>query len=65
MKAEIYKLYPELEFANDTEATLAKLIEAAKEAWHEIDNAILYNLSITMPHRVQAVIDAGGWYTKY
>jgi transposase len=65
MKVEIYKLYPELEHADDTEDTLAHLIEAAKEAWHEIDSTILYNLSITMPHRVQAVIDANGWYTKY
>jgi transposase len=65
MKAEIYKLYPELEYADDTEDTLAKLIEAAKEAWQEIDSTVLYNLSITMPHRVQAVIAADGWYTKY
>ena len=65
MKAEIYKLYPDLEQADDTEETLYYLIEAAKEAWHEIDSTILYNLSVTMPHRVQAVIDADGWYTKY
>lgn len=65
MKREIYKLYPELEFADDTEETLEALIEAAKEAWHAIDQAVLDNLSITMPHRVQAVIRAGGWYTKY
>ena len=31
MKQEIYKLYPELEHAPDTEETLRKLIEAAKE----------------------------------
>ena len=65
MKAEIYKLYPELEQADDTEDTLTNLIEAAKEAWHTIDSTVLYNLSITMPHRVQAVMEAGGWYTKY
>jgi hypothetical protein len=28
----IYKLYPELEFANNTEETKERLIEAAKEA---------------------------------
>jgi transposase len=65
MKIEIYKLYPELEHADDTVETLEALIEAAKEAWHAIDQAVLYNLSITMPHRVQAVLEAGGWYTKY
>jgi transposase len=65
MKQEIYKLYPELEHANDTEETLDKLIAAAKEAWQAIDRRILYNLSITMPHRVAVVIAANGWYTKY
>jgi len=65
MKAEIYKLHPELEFVDDTEETLRALIEAAKEAWNSIEDRILYNLSVTMPHRVQAVINAKGWYTKY
>jgi hypothetical protein len=32
MKVEIYKLYPELEFANNTENTRQRLIDAAKEA---------------------------------
>ena len=65
MKAEIYKLHPELKFVDDTEETLRALIEAAKEAWNSIEDRILYNLSVTMPHRVQAVINAKGWYTKY
>jgi transposase len=65
MKREIYKLYPELEFAPDTAETLEALINAAKTAWHAIDSSVLYNLSITMPHRVKAVIAAKGRYTKY
>ena len=65
MKREIYKLYPELEFAPDTVATLEALVSAAREAWHAIDSSVLYNLSVTMPHRVKAVIAAKGWYTKY
>jgi len=65
VKREIYKLYPELEYADDTEETLERLIAAAKEAWQAIDERILYNLSVTMPYRVAAVIAAKGWYTKY
>lgn len=65
MKREIYKLHPELEFMNNSQDTLEALIEAAKEAWQAIDQIILYNLSSTMSHRVQAVIEAKGWYTKY
>ena len=65
MKAEIYRLHPELEHAPDTDDTLEQLIRAAKQAWHNIDNGILYRLATDMPNRVQAVIDAEGWYTKY
>ena len=64
MKAEIYRLHPDLEHALDTEETLQQLILAAQEAWHGIDQAILDSLSITMPHRITAVIKAE-WYTKY
>jgi transposase len=65
MKAEIYRLYPHLEHAPDTGETLEALVRAAVEAWGNIDLCILKNLSDTMPHRVQAVIEAKGWYTKY
>ena len=65
MKAEIYRLYPELEYAPDTQETLDALIKAAQEAWHAIDTGILYRLSSTMENRVKAVIEAEGWQTKY
>lgn len=65
MKAEIYKLHPELEHAPDIAETLELLIEAAKEAWHAIDQGILNKISITMSNRVEAVLKAEGWYTKY
>lgn len=65
MKREIYKLYPKLAHASDTEETRQQLIQAAKEAWQAIEASVLDNLSKTMPHRVKAVIKAEGWYTKY
>ena len=65
MKQEIYKLHPELKHALDTEETHQLLIQAAKEAWHTIDQRVRVKLSTTMPHRVQAVIKANGWYTKH
>lgn len=65
MKQEIYRLYPELEHARDNASTLEALKSAAKEAWENIGDRILVRLSQTMPHRVQAVIEADGWYTKY
>jgi transposase len=54
MKQEIYKLYPDLEYAPDSADTLEQLIQG-----------ILEKLSNTMPHRVKAVIEANDWYTKY
>lgn len=48
---------------NDT--TNAILIKKAQEAWDALDLDILVHLSATMPNRVQAIIDADGWYTKY
>lgn len=65
IKAVIYERYPELERAPDTQETLDCLIKAAKEAWHATDERVLQNLSNTMPHRVQAILSADGWYTKY
>jgi hypothetical protein len=65
MKAEMYRLHPELEHAPDTEDTKYALIKATKEAWQDIDDLVLHRLSVTMPHRVKAVIEADGWYTKY
>ena len=65
MKQEIYKLYPELKHAPDTEETLSLLIKAAKEAWQAIDQHVWVKLSTTMPHWVKAVIKMNGWYTKY
>ena len=65
MKAEIYRNYPELETADDTEETLLLLIKAAQEAWHSIEQSILDNISENMSNRVEFVLKAEGWYTKY
>lgn len=65
MKGIIYERFPELEKAPDNNDTLEQLIEAAKVAWHAIDERTLMHLCDSMPHRVQAVLLAEGWYTKY
>ena len=48
MKAGIYQQHPELEHAPDTDKTLDALILAAQEAWHAIDNEILFTLATSM-----------------
>lgn len=65
LKQQIYKDHPDLERASDTVETLTRLVQAAKEAWQTIRNDVIVRLSETMPHRVEAVIKADGWYTKY
>ena len=65
MKAIIYERYPELKNALDTVDMLERLVEAAKEAWHAIDERVLQSLALSMPHRVQAILTADGWYTQY
>lgn len=45
--------------------TLQRLCEAAVEAWHEMDEEILDNLVSSMKNRLEGVIEADGWYTKY
>ena len=34
-------------------------------AWESIDETFLQRLIDSMPRRIQAVIDADGWYTRY
>ena len=65
LKAEIYRLYPELETAPDTVETLDLLIQAATEAWQSLDEDILDKMAVNMATRVEAVLEAKGWYTKY
>ena len=65
MKSIIYECYPELEKAPNNRETLEQLVKAAKEAWHAIDDRILKHLCESVPHQVQAVLIADGWYTKY
>jgi len=38
---------------------------ALKECWPQIRPDIRENCVGSMPNRVQAVIEAKGWYTKY
>lgn len=65
LKAEIYRLYPDLVGAPNTIATLDYLIRCAMNTWDIIGEELLNKLIDTMEHRVKAVIDANGWYTKY
>ncbi len=65
LKAEIYRSYPELIGLSNTQASLALLIRCAIATWENLSEQILTRLLDSMVHRVDAVIKANGWYTKY
>ena len=65
LEAKIYELHPEVRGMPDNDETLEFVISVAQEAWSYIDIDMLQNLAVTMPHRVQQVLEHGGWYTSY
>jgi transposase len=65
LKENIIKAYPELSDLPKNDETLQKLCEAAVAVWEEIKDRVLNKLVHTMVKRLQAVIDADGWYTRF
>jgi transposase len=61
LKAEIYKLRPDLIHMKNNE----QIVATAQLAWDKLNLDHLKHLSETMPHRVQAIIESQGWYTPY
>ncbi len=49
----------------ETNQALEALIATAQASWQRISQNVLTNLFDSTPHRVQAVLDANGSYTKY
>jgi class 3 adenylate cyclase len=48
-----------------TDEAKQALIAAAIELWEEIEPEVIDNLVNSMKRRMQAVVRAHGWYTKY
>jgi transposase len=65
LKAEIYKRRPDLADLPKTDQSLQELITTAIMVWEDLGEAIINKVIQSMPRRLQAVIDARGWYTKY
>jgi hypothetical protein len=65
LKAELYKIRPDLLDVRNNNEIKAILVETAQIAWERLDLDHLKHLSDTMPHRVQGIIESEGWYTPY
>jgi len=66
LKQHLRADYPDLiDYPGGTEKVKAKLAEVLPLCWEKIPPKQFEALWRSMPSRVQAVIDAKGWYTHY
>jgi hypothetical protein len=61
----IYRSYPELIGISNSQASLDLLIRYTIVIWEDLGDQLLTRLLDSMEHRVEVVIEAKGWYTKY
>jgi len=66
LKLELHRRYPDTKhLPGGPDAVRAVLKDRLKEIWWEIGEEVLNKLVASMPHCVQQVIEASGWYTSY
>lgn len=65
LKERIISLFPHLRELNNNEVSRAELKRCMKEAWAAIPQSLIQRLIESLPRRLEAVIRARGYYTKY
>ena len=66
MKDKLHKQYPELHLMKGSVNEVKKAIEEAIiHCWELLDPKVFDILAGSMVDRVEAIIKADGWYTKY
>jgi len=65
LKDYLNEHYPHLAAQGQSQASIREYTAAIEEAWLAIDQSLIDGALISMMRRVQAVITAKGWYTKY
>jgi transposase len=65
MKEWIHQHYPNLRDMGDSQEALDKLARVIVEAWEAIPQDAVDHLIRSMDYRVNAVLAAEGWHTKY
>jgi len=66
LKMELYCQYPDTKTLCGGPAIVRKVLrERLAEIWWSIGEEVLDHLVDSMPYRVEALIKARGWYTKY
>lgn len=65
LKELVYEVNPALDHVQGREQQRQAMVEALREAWNRIPDHVVDACIESMPRRLQAVIDAEGWQTKY
>ena len=66
VKDKLYKNYPELYLMRGDVSVVKKPIEeASTNCWELLDPMVFDNLAGSMVDRIDAIIKADRWYTKY
>ena len=66
LKEKVYELYPDIELWSGPDGQIAERMEdVLVHAWDHIRLQIATNCVASMPERIEAVIRAKGWYTRY
>ncbi|KAF2863129.1 hypothetical protein K470DRAFT_211303, partial [Piedraia hortae CBS 480.64] len=65
LKRKVYEIKPEIDCITNKAQQVAMLEEALPIAWKQIRSEILENLVDSMKERMEAVIAADGWYTRF
>jgi hypothetical protein len=65
MKQWIMKNYPQLKEMGESQAAYNELAQVIVEAWEAIPQDYIDGLIKGMDNRVNAVLNAKGWHTKY
>jgi len=66
LKLKLHQRYPDTATLRGSPQYIRQCItERVHEVWWSIGAEVLEGLIDSMPHRVQALIESRGWYTKY
>jgi len=65
LKELIYKLDPKLDRITNKDAQRDRLCQVLPKAWEQIPAETVQGCLDSIRLRLQAVIDADGWHTKY
>jgi transposase len=66
LKERIYMLHPDLELFDGTKSQLKEqFYKAIEDAWQSLEEDYFDSLIRSMERRVNAVLEAKGWYTRY